>query len=50
MIKQSEKARLKNKFDLLIDKQRELSVTNDNQNTGYEEPIVEPPVERITPI
>ena len=49
MIKQSEKARLKNKFDWLFNKQRELGTSN-NQNTGFEEPIVEPLMEHITPI
>ena len=49
MMKQSEKARLKNKFDWLFNKQRELGISN-NQNTGFEEPIVEPQMERITPI
>ena len=49
MMKQSEKARLKNKFDWLFNKQRELGISN-SQNTGFEEPIVEPLMERITPI
>ena len=49
MMKQSEKARLKNKFDWLFNKQRELGISN-NQNTRFEEPIVEPLMERITMI
>ena len=50
MIKHSEKSRLKfNKFNCLLNKQRENGMNN-NTNTVNEEPMLESPVERITPI